>query len=340
MMRTRGLPIVLGLVLWAPCSALREQKAEIAGPPTFNLQVRHSYPIASPPITVMPRDCDERGNVYFDIARPYVEANVLRISRDGQDVKRISFPTGLGKHGEWEYSVDPDGSLYALFSEAENHLLMHFSFSGTETSRITLSLPENFHVHSFVVLPDGRSMFFGSIPSKKTETEYDEIPSSIWLDPSGRVVRKTPPGKPFAPSTDRPDGLITAGKPGTFIEATTSKINLYSGGGELLRTFPIIKPTKDSFLVYLRLVDGQIALSFAYSAIQDDGSKRSDSPSVPRSRPLKETWLLVDPVSGELKAFYNQPEDLFGSAVCYLGNHEFLYLTVKDRRAWFVDASQ
>ncbi|HEY6376042.1 MAG TPA: hypothetical protein VIX90_11030 [Edaphobacter sp.] len=324
--------------------ALRAQQPDITIPPTFSLHIRDTHPVASPPISFSFTQCDGRGNVYFDLTGTSLfGGNILRVSGDGQEVRPISLPTSLGKYGEWHYSVDQDGGLYAIFSEAENHVLVHLSLSGEEMYRTTLSLPLYFHVYSFAVLPDGRSMFFGSLPSRETSAS-NEIPFSIWLDAGGRLVRKTPPEKQFSPSTDRPDGLVAAGRPGTFIEATTSEIRVFAADGNLLQTFPIIQPTKDSFVSSLQLVDGLIAIAFQHPAntgsTEAEGTSKSESSPAPYSVLLEQIWLVANPVSGELKAFYNKPKDFVGSTVCYLGHREFLYMTVKDRRLWFMEASE
>ncbi len=342
MVRTLVRPCVLGVLLWMPALALVAQQSKIEIPPTFALQIRDIHSVAAPPSSSN-SECDERGNVYFHL--PILLAgSILRVSEDGRDIKPIPLPTGLGKHGEWHYSVAPDGGLYAIFSEAENHILVHLLPSGEEVSRTALSLPRYFHVHSFAVLPSGRGMFSGSVPSDETSSASNEIPFSIWLDPSGRLVGKKQLGKQFSRSTGRPDGLVAAGGPGTFFEATTSEVRVFDAGGNLLHTFPIAKPTNDSFATKLQSVAGSIAIAFAYPAtagsVEGEKKNKDEIPAAPYFGPLDETWLLVNSASGELKAFYQKPKDFVGSTVCYLGHQEFLYMTVKDGHLLFVETSE
>lgn len=344
-MRALVFPCVLSVVLWMPGSVLHAPQLNTPTVPTITLHARGAHTIAGPLFSFSSHECDGRGNVFFGLAGSVQFAgNILRISEDGQYTRPIPLPTGLGKNGVWHYSLDPDGGLYAIFSEVENHVMIHLSSSGDEVSRTTLQLPRYFHVHSFAVLSDGRSMFFGSVPSSETSAETTDIPFSIWLDSSGRLVRKTQPGKEFSPSSNQPDGLIAAGRPGTFIEATNSEIRVFGAGGDLLQTFSIVKPTKDSFSSSLQFVDGYIAIAFDYPAntgsTEDESANKSESPPAPYFGPLEQIWLVANPASGEVEAFYKMSNDVTGSALCYLGHREFLYLTVKDGHPTLVEASE
>jgi hypothetical protein len=344
-MRTVVFSCVLGVVLVMPASVLRAQQSNTPTVPTITLHARGTHTVAGPLFSHSFNECDGRGNVFFDLAGSTVFAgNILRISEDGQYTRPIPLPAGLGKNGEWHFSVDPDGGLYAIFSEVENHVLIHLSSSGEEVSRTTLQLPRYFHVHSFAVLSDGRSMFFGYVPTSETSAETTDIPFSIWLDSNGRLVRKTQPGKEFSSSLNRPDGLIAAGRPGTFIEAINSEIRVFGAGSDLLQTFPIVKPTKDSFSTSLQFVDGYIAIAFQYPAntgsTEGESANKSEGPPAPYFGPLEQIWLLANPASGEVEAFYKMSKDFTGSALCYLGHREFLYLTVKDGHDTLVEASE
>ncbi len=332
----------LSVVLWMSGSVLHAQQSSIPTVPTITLHARGTHTIAGPLFSFSSHECDGRGNLFFGLAgSPQFAVNIRRISADGQYTKPIPLP-GLGKNGVWHFSVDPDGGLYAIFSEVENHVMIHLSSSGDEVSRTTLQLPRYFNANSLAVLPDGRSMFFGSVPSSETSPEAPEIPFSIWLDPVGRLVRKTPPGKEFSPSTEHLDGLIAAGGPGTFIEAINSEIRVF--GGDLLRTFPMVKPTKDSFASNLQLVDGYIAITFQHPAntgtTEGESANKSEGPPAPYYGPLEQIWLLANSSSGEVVAFYEMSKDFTGSALCYLGHREFLYLTVKDGHPILVETSE
>lgn len=167
-MRALVFPCVLSVVLWTPGSVLHAQQSNTPTVPTITLHARGAHTVAGPLFSSSSNECDGQGNVFFDLKGPIMFAgNILRISEDGQYTRPIPLPTGLakkGEWGEWHYSVDPDGSLYAVFSQVENHVLIHLSSSGDEVSRTTLQLPRYFYVSSFAVLPDGRSMIFGYVP--------------------------------------------------------------------------------------------------------------------------------------------------------------------------------
>lgn len=347
-MRSLVFPCVLSVVLWMPGSVLHAQQSNTPTVPTITLHARGAHTVAGPLFSSSSNECDGQGNVFFDLKGPIMFAgNILRISEDGQYTRPIPLPTGLakkGEWGEWHYSVDPDGSLYAVFSQVENHVLIHLSSSGDEVSRTTLQLPRYFYVSSFAVLPDGRSMFFGYVPSSETSAETTDIPLSIWLDSSGRLVRKTQPGKEFSPTLNQPDGVIAAGGPSTFIEVISSEIRVFGAGGDLLHTFGFAKPTKDSIASNLQFVDGYIGIAFQHPAntgsTEGESANKSEGPPGPYFGPLEQIWLLANPSSGEVTAFYKMSKDFTGSALCYLGHRVFLYLTVKDGHPTLVEASE
>ena len=181
-------------------------------------------------------------------------------------------------------------------------------------------------------------------PSSETSAETTDIPLSIWLDSSGRLVRKTQPGKEFSPTLNQPDGVIAAGGPSTFIEVISSEIRVFGAGGDLLHTFGFAKPTKDSIASNLQFVDGYIGIAFQYPAntgsTEGESANKSADPPGPYFGPLEQIWLLANPSSGEVTAFYKMSKDFTGSALCYLGHREFLYLTVKDGHPTLVEASE
>jgi hypothetical protein len=71
-----------------------------------------------------------------------------------------------------------------------------------------------------------------------------------------------------------------------------------------------------------------------------ESANGDEKPSIPYVGPLTQTWLLVNGTNGEPEGFYQMPIDFVGSALCYSGNHEFLYLTVKNGRPSLVRASK
>lgn len=256
---------------------------------------------------------------------------ILRVSSDGQEVRHFPFSTDLGRKGSWFYSVDGSGGLFAIFSDEHRNILVHLSLQG-EVSRTGLNLPDRFRINSFAVLPDGRSMIFGSTPSDEKSSEYKEQPLTVWLDPSGAITHKTPPGKSLSLSEDRMEGLTIAGAPGTFIQASGSNLTIFGNAGNVIRTLPLRKPTPGSFASALQFVDGRIAVNFQHPANEAVHSANSATPSgaqpVSYFGPLQQIWSVQDSVTGEDVSLFSAPKSFVGSALCYLGKRRFLYLTV------------
>ncbi|MGI4829721.1 MAG: hypothetical protein ACRYFU_16225 [Janthinobacterium lividum] len=344
---TRTVVICFLGILWAPASTSGMQQTDVpAAVPTIILRAGIIHNVASSPVSSTSNECDGRGYVFFELyeaSRMFSENAILRSSEDGKEVRSFSFPNDLGKRGDWHYSVDGAGGLYVTHSELDNHVLVHLSTTG-EVSRTKLELPAYFYVHSFAVLPDGRSMFVGSMPSSQTASEYTESPVSIWLDPSGKIVQKTSPGRPFSVSLTPFDGFVVPGMPGTFVEAGSSEIKIFGARGDLIETLPVVKPTKDSFASGLQFVDGTIAIVFQHPAgagsFEPKGTSKAEGSSTPYVGPLEQIWLLENPITGQNEAYYKMPKDFLGSALCYLGHQGFLYLTMKDKRASLVEAAE
>lgn len=169
----------------------------------------------------------------------------------------------------------------------------------------------------------------------------DQTPFTVWLDGDGRLIRKTVQGKNFDLSSDRTETLIASGGLNTFIATTPSTIEISSPRGELLQTFPLLKPTKESHTSSIQLVKRVIAINFSYpdssATVQTENANK---PSLPYFGPLAQTWLLVNSSNGEPESFYQMPRDFVGSALCCIGNHEFLYFKVKDGHPSLVRASK
>jgi hypothetical protein len=152
--------------------------------------------------------------------KDFEAGNILRVSQDGQRVDRVRLPADLGEEGEWHFSVDPDGTFYAIFSHADDQRLIQFSSSNEEVRRTSLQLPPSFHPLSFAVSQNGSLMIFGSVAVNETSPATNQAPLTVWLDADGRLIRKIVQGKNFDLSSDRTETLIASGGLNTFIATT------------------------------------------------------------------------------------------------------------------------
>jgi len=140
-------------------SALDPMLAQQTGPPppsTIQFNQRDAHPVSVSLFSFSSSQCDAQGDVFFDLVGRIVEAgNILRVAQDGQRVDRVRLPADLGEEGEWHFSVDPDGTLYAIFSHTDDQRLIQFSSSNEEVRRTSLQLPPSFHPRSFAVSQNG-----------------------------------------------------------------------------------------------------------------------------------------------------------------------------------------
>jgi hypothetical protein len=336
---------ILALLIWHSASVLLGQQADRQAVPTIVFNRQDVQPISTAPFSFSSTQCDEHGDVFFDlVGQTITNGNILRVSADGQHVNQARLPTDLGKHGEWHYSVAADGALYAIYSEASDHRLIELSTSSGEVRRTTLQLPRYFHVHSFAVLPERNLMIAGSVPMDENSTVAKESPLLAWLAPDGRVLRQEAQGEPFNPSSFPSESFVAAGKLNTFIATTGSKISVFSAGGDLIQTFRLSKPSLDSWVSGLMFADANIAIEFERPATASTSglasANGSGKPTDPYFGPLTQIWLLANPLNGEAEAFYEMPPDFIGSAMCYLGGHDFLYLQVTNGKPTVVRATK
>jgi hypothetical protein len=328
---------ILALLICHSALTLLGQSADHQAVPTILFNQQDVHPISTFPFSSSSVQCDARGNAFFDLVGQTVESgDILRVSADDQNVNPVRLPTDLGKDGEWHYSVASDGKLYAIFSEASDHRLIELSPSNEELRRTTLQLPRYFHVHSFAVLPGGNLMVAGSVPMDETSTVRKESPLLVWLAPDGRVLRQESQGATFDPASVQSECFIAAGRLDTFIATNGSIFEVFSARGELIQTFPFSKPSPESWVSGLSLADAHVAIEFSRpvttAAIEGVSASESGKAPGPYFGPLTQTWLLANAVNGEAEAFYEMPPDFVGSALCYLGGHEFLYFQVKNEK--------
>lgn len=325
--------------------------------PTFTLNTVASNPIAVPPFpSVGTAQCDDKGNVYFAVTPPgNYSKTILRISDDGQSAKPFLLPEDLGAEGNWNFYVDPGGTIYALFSRSDKnraHILIELSASGEELHRTVWQVPENLYVYSFAVLPGGRAMVRGEVPltaepSGGADHEVIEQsgPYTAWLDTNGRPireVRKTADGNKVVAANDWRSSAIALGPQETFLSTVGHSLNVYSPAGLLLHSSTIPKPDSDASPNAMEFVDGQAAIAFESTrqiqvrpqiGIDPDSEEPTTTMTI-----FVTTWLLVNPENGLPHGFFKMPESFIGGSLCYQGNSNFLYEAVKDGHTLFVRA--
>ncbi|RZU29028.1 hypothetical protein [Edaphobacter modestus] len=306
-------------------SEVSAQRVSSQVPPTAPLSVRGTYPIAAPSFSFSGAQCDSQGNVYFDVTgSTYSKQIILRVSSDGSDVTPIELPGTLGANGEWHYYVASNGDLFVLFSEEHKHVLLHYTPSGGNMAQTSLQLPGFFHVDSFAVMSNGRSMFTGSIE----QADNSGLPFIFFLDSSGKPIKSNQQGNKFR-YLDRRGDQIMVGPQDVFIEASNSRLQFYDGNGILQRTERIVKPSADSVESGAQLSDKRIAVRFERPMIQNE-----------TTFPVESIWLLLDSSSYGDPKFFRMPSSLAAApGLCYIGQEKFRYYIVQNGKPALVDVS-
>lgn len=345
------LAFILGMV--APARTQQLPQA----PPTFQLDTSLENPILAPNfVRSAVALCDERGYAYFPLTTPqYASKYILRVSDDGRDATPFQLPSDLDKGGFWHFYIDNGGTIYALYSTPadahQKHILIEISNSGEEIRRTELKLPPRLGVAAFATLPSGRTMVHGRVtlpvqPAKDgKDPPVEAFSYTAWLDANGTLLHDTgtdPKKQKTFDFSTRNDTAVTAGPGDTFLSISGASLNMYESNGELLHTSTIAKPDKNTYTTSIQFVDGQAAIGFyvarEVSTTTPDSGGATDSETTKKALIAVPVWLLVDPNTGTMHGFYKLPDDFKGSAVCYLGNRDFLYFAVSMRRPILVDA--
>jgi hypothetical protein len=308
--------------------------------------------------------CDGLGNAYFKVpGYGRSETYILRISRDGRDVKRIPLPSDLSKSELSAFYAEPGGTLYELITSMGSPLtytytLVEISSSGNEVRRTALQVAEPFGPSEFAVLPDGKVMvrgtkFLPDEPAPKGKTPVDNaFLYMAWFDANGQLLQdngSSPKGRDlFDTSTHTDFAAITPGPPGTFLTVSDNSLNTYDAKGTLVHSNPIAKPEKDAIASGIQYLDGQAEILFEVPIqvhVSPSGPEDGPHPSAPdpdthkpwEGTALYQVWLFADPEVGTMHGFYKLP-NFPGSGDCYLGNWNLLYTTVKATGPIFVEA--
>ena len=304
------------------------------------LTIRDEARIQVPNFSSVGNVCDPTGQPYFQLSDASYSVNaVLRMRSNGNDPAPIPFPTGFDKKGQWHFAIDPTGKLYMLLSGVSDSLLFEVDASGQELNRLHVKLPLWFHVENFAVESSGRSVVFGSIEKAYEETgkgssePYNlvkDLPYLFWVDRDGSA-RKQRSGDEFSSGVTMEDGIVAASKSQHFYFATSKAIKEYSPTGEFVKSFPVNAPASHSRTAVLQVQDGVIAVQYIYPS---DEVK----PNEPYFGNLEETWLLMNPVTGDPIGYFDKPSGFKGSALCYEGQRSFLYFTAKNGQSFLVTA--
>ena len=329
------------LCLGCLASSLSAQHAGTTADSTSFLRVRSAVPLATKPFSFHRGDCDDRNDIVFDLGLTgpkHNELALLRVSADGQTVAPLPVPSDLGDHGEWHLSVSAAGDIFVTFSQAEEHLLLHYSALGAEINRTTLELPSYFHIRSFALLPNGKSMFLGSLPQPDALASGANLGKDvlIWLDEKGKRVRTIPKNGSAFDYLDLRGGSVVADST-SFVEVSDSTVTTFDSIGTVMTIFPLSPPASDAIVSSASILSPgkTVAIEYLYSPVV-----HAADPAVNGVRILAQTWQLVDLITGRINKTLSMPSSFMGSSLCALRTDQFIYFTVREGQPTLITATE
>ena len=268
--------------------------------------------------------CDKDGNMYFHAARTFTDAEIFRLSAEGNEGKifKVSdqFP-GAAKFIFSDFSVAPSGNVYVLGAVSRRQMLLRFDEDGRLDEPNPLQIPEGVLCDSIVATDSGTVLLFGY----GVGPAHPELVGKSYLalvDASGAVRQElhvSVPGLDVAKlaSGEGPSPGVSLGDDENLYLAGPNQILVVSLGGELLGRIPFDNPYPNSRVKRLQVSGGLILITLAHA----------DAQGVLDLRYL----ALLNP-SGAMVGYYEAPEGAWWTDVCYSAKQGITFLRMENRQ--------
>ena len=264
--------------------------------------------------------CDTEGNLFFhlDTGR-YNDANILRLSEDGEKGTRFNLPAELANKLAYNsFAVSPSGKLSVLGDAVDRtgEYLVEFDSDGTVRSTTHLDLPENINAKGFAVFDSGAVLVSGYFNRFAQESTRGQNYVAIF-QPSGKLAIRV--GDDFGKTEDVSKALaqtgVALGPDGNAYALGKNEILVISESGQLVRRLPFKKPHPQWAVTRLNVTQGLVAVVLTG---YDPKQKRGPAPR---------EYLVLSRSTGDLLGLYTPSADTGGEDVCFSQANGFTFLS-------------
>jgi hypothetical protein len=297
------------------------------------LHVTNTSKIGIPNFAFSETQCDDAGNLYFDLPKRTYNADALvRITRDGKDGSPIVFPKVSNETADRTYYVRPsDGQLFVLQEQGTAARLLKLSSFGQEEDRVRLTVPTRFEPSSFAVQQSGEINVTGSVAADVNSSPVQVNPFQIWFSRDGVAVHQQT-WQMKRSQEDVKQEYVALGPNQTFVSVVANKVYVTTLDGHQLASYEANSPGKYAVVSAIQIKGNVLAIRFEHSPNLEVDFRNL----VNEGAPVTQTWVLIDLTDGTALGRYAMPRNYSGIGLCYAADRTFIYRGWLDNSAALV----
>lgn len=253
----------------------------------------------------------------------------MRLSADQFEPALYKLPKKDSKAPAFiSYSVTPSGKVWVLAQNKEGvYQVFGFDSDTDEPSETNVRVPAHVFAVGFTVAEDGRFLFSGFFDQQAAKDLQGRRYVALF-DSSGRVVKNLDSAEFKAVKLGDVgkkvlNSAVAIGSDGNFYFSSEDTIQVFSPGGDFVRSLPFDKPDPDATTWWLAPSGGLISVEFTKT------SKGGD---------VEMQFLVLDEATGRPYGFYVPSSELGNNAVCFASATGFKFLRVSDGKLHFLTA--
>ena len=275
--------------------------------------------------------CDADGNLYFNTARNFNDAIIMKLKHDGSYSLYVLPPDEPKDNYFVAYRVNSEGVVYILVHAGLNDKLYLYEFPSDSRSpaRLELAIPSGLEPINFLIFPGGRVLLQGYFTEEAQPPERRGQNYLAQFSPSGKLLRdyQAKGSDEVAGDLKSHSWTLTASaavaRNGQGYLLAGKEILVLSAAGELIKKIQITPPDKESRAVNMFVLGSRILVSF-FKKPEKEG------PFIP-------TYELVDGETGKaIKAY--MPSEAMGNALACFSNEGFTFIRFENRHVKLISA--
>ena len=274
--------------------------------------------------------CDQAGNLYFHVDSGLTgSGEVMRLSEAEFEPALYKLPAKDSNVPAFvAYSVTPAGTVW-LLAQNKEHAYQVFGFKSDagQPSTTMVRAPTHLVATGFAVAEGGEFLLSGFFDQKAAEDLQGQRYVALY-DQSGRELKNlgSPGLEPIKWNeigTKPLEGAVTVGTDGNFYSIAQGAIQVFSPGGDLIRSLAFKKPDQDAAAWWLAPSGGLISVEFTRTNKQGD---------------VEMKYLVLDEATGQPYGLYVPSPELGNNAACFTRGIGFEFLRVSNGKLRFLIA--